>query len=242
MIRRMPTVITAVLLAAGCSGGASTDNALAPDLGGPRIVAKGKVLDFQSHQPIAGARVCVWPDKVVCQTAAADGSYALELPANAATGIYYSAAGYLDALAEESTTAGPVSFDFQLIKNGAGILLAAAIGQQLQPGTGLLVMVAFDTSGNGVAGVSLATSATGGNGPYYFAGGLPSKTQTSTGADGSGIFLNLPPGDATLSITAPMGKSCSFSAPGGSWPATPSTTTRLKLIADAITSVVLTCS
>jgi hypothetical protein len=85
--------------------------------------------------------------------------------------------------------------------------LVQLVGVTPQPGAGLVAFRVFDCRGDTAADVTLSPVAEGV--PWYFVDGLPSGTQTETGVEGLGGFVNVPPGLAVIDALAPNGTSIS---------------------------------
>jgi hypothetical protein len=74
--------------------------------------------------------------------------------------------------------------------------LVGLVGGTYVPGTGVVALRIFDCQGQPAAGVSLSSDPDGT--AFYFAGGLPTNTATSTGPDGLAGFVNMEEGSTTV--------------------------------------------
>jgi hypothetical protein len=78
--------------------------------------------------------------------------------------------------------------------------LVQLLNVELQPTSGLIAIRIFDCQGDTAPGVNLATEQNDAV-PWYFVGGLPSRTQTRTGPEGLAGFMNVAPGLAVFEAT-----------------------------------------
>jgi hypothetical protein len=215
------------------------------------VTVSGKVLDYRTTpampMPIQGVQVCVYPDTASCVMTDAAGDYKNLLAAqNAQVGISFTKNGFLDSIAEITTTKMAASENYLLIDSGTATGLAALLGAQIDEAKSLLATTAVDTMGNYLKGVSFGSMpATGMNtGPYYFvmpAAGmfLPDKNATATSENGAAIFLNVPAGDYTVTATA-MNKVC-VPVPTQAWVGTQPNQAKVKAIAKKFVSFAFVC-
>lgn len=191
------------------------------------ITLAGKVTDFQSGNPVDGAKVDAFTGldfstPVATNTSAADGSFSLSLPSGMAKSrMNFKTSKMPDALdtyalnIEVDTMLGNTGFDRGSVSVLTANALPAFIGVMRTPGLGVLAGVARDCDGhellNAIATVTSAsshgnTAPTFVSGPqtYYFAGkevstDLPVKrTMTkATKDDGLFVIIEIPPTTGT---------------------------------------------
>lgn len=81
--------------------------------------------------------------------------------------------------------------------------LVQLIGERPVEGTGFVALRIFDCQGVTASGVSLSSDPS--SSPFYFAGGLPTRSETATGPDGLGGFSNMAPGSIVVEATTRTG-------------------------------------
>ncbi len=227
------------VLVTGCPAGTGGDPP-------PTIAVSGSVEDFLSGDPIAGVDICApsHPD-VVCVFSDPDGLYELAgVPANEPVHFlgsrddYRWGSGFVLATGEEDLEVGRGA----LIDDTTAALQFGLFGVDAVDGTGIINIGTgntIDGDGLGAAGITGELSPAAGDGPLYFDDdNQPTPDGTSSGAGGGVIFVNVPPGDYTVSLA---GGDCEvdeevpwgWPADGGGW--------SVLVVADAITFFGLEC-
>jgi hypothetical protein len=160
------------------------------------LVACSK-LDYECAQPVVKAMT------------GTDGRAKLSVPANFS--------GYVQQV--ESTSYGPGLYfppallpmdkelrNFPIFRNGSTAALGLALGAALDPERGHIMLVSEDCMGNAVPGVAFTTpQADTKTVQFYVRGQIPTTSAVDTPPEGTGGYMNLPPG--VVVITAKEVKS-----------------------------------
>lgn len=219
------------------SGDAMTDHATSTVAIGGTVIAQNS-----GGKPVAGASVCAFEGKPCVQTAA-DGSFAVEVPAFANTGIAMSRSGYgtvLLPLRTASTSDNALVLALPLL---ADQTLSYAKAGATFPSSQLgFVLVQLNAAGAtaGFASATATLSPSSGVGPvYYGTTGVPDPALTSTSQLSLVTWGNVGPGTYDLSI-GPSGVQCARGLNG--WPATGQAVARIPVRAGEETRLILACS
>jgi hypothetical protein len=193
-----------------------SDETVAPVFAGnaPRVVYSVQFVDLSSGQVYRNleVRACGMTD-VNCLTPVASG-LRVDTEGWVDVPLFEGFTGYLEVTSEETL---PYMFyltqplepqttpEFPL-----GMVSLESIGPLVQlvsgtyaEGTGIVALRIFDCQGVPAAGVSLSSDPDGR--AFYFAGGLPTSTETATGPDGLGGFVNMSPGATVVQASTRNG-------------------------------------
>lgn len=191
------------------------------DSSGETYTIRNRVVDV-SEKPVAGVTFvpcgkldpeCTKPAGSAVTTGA-DGIFTITVPRGFD--------GYLKLTAPAPFLAGlvvnaPVYASLDSVKDGAEPLhvlakgdidaLLALVGGAVDDTAGHLLSISLDCEGKPAAGVSLSPSLKGPNTKgYYYEGGLPNTDALATDATGLGGFVNVPPGNVTLTGRNALGQ------------------------------------
>jgi hypothetical protein len=211
----------------GATGGAGA--------GGAGLLVAGVITDWNGpgptdqDLPLSGATVCVRtdsPDR--CVTTDGSGRYELAGIAEGDDfGIRIQKAGYLTTLVlRKMPSVSLNALDIRVVSNGVAEAKCVAAGASCPlNGTGI-VEVGINVESNGQWGpaegaTAMLTSPQGLAPVYLGLDGYPAPSLPAASAVGSAMFVNVPPGDAEITVTLP-GKRCVIEYDGfqGSAPGT----------------------
>jgi len=222
--------------AAGGVGGTSAVDA------GPPTTVSGRLVDLQdATKPVVGVQVCVFEDSSIpCVSTDSNGDFTLSnVPSGIEILLEFTKTDYFPTLVTLTTDANPMSLGLLLAPSKLAVgLLAIALGTTVNPAKGQLLFNAFTPaeggSGfDGEANVTAALEPKSGAGPYYFDDKqLPDKTLTATTITGAGVYANVDPGYAEVTLTS-QSKTCTRLATA--WAGSKPTTSKVRIVAGYLT-------
>lgn len=237
--------------AGGSTGGAAGTGGAD---GGATVTFSGTVTEFQAAggkgKPIAGVQLCLKDATTPpCATTDADGKFTMPgMPANTEGVLLLTKTGYVNVAIVGTTDTTDVVITPVMPTEAVGQVFATAAGftwplaGKSIIGFSALEQVSSDAGADagmvsaGVSGASMSITPTAGKGPVYLgASGLPDKTATATSSAGAGFFGDLPPGEYTMKITPPSGKTCARGKHQG-WAASSTDSVKVPAIADFVIS------
>jgi len=181
----------------GCSGGADSAS-------GPTITVSGRINDAVLGSSLSGGSVC--GARAGCTQTDADGRFVLEgVPASSRAQLRIDADGYGGALAafdtaEDALELAVLGLASESLTDAQHALLG--LSEQSETGT-IAFSVSNGINGDGVniAGVTVSIQPAG-DGPFYNSDlGIPETEASVTGSNGGGVFLNVPAGEADVSLS-----------------------------------------
>lgn len=177
------------------------------------------------------AQVCVVDVPAIpCGTTDTEGATTIEVPVNLEVQLRATALRFVTTVTTYVSDDATHSVGIDMPPASALPLL----GGRTDPEKGLLAFVVENESGDGVEGVSATIAPASGTGPRYTADSLPDDSLTATSTDGLGLFVDVDPGRADVTL---LGATC---APDEAWPsATGTLATRVE--ANALTIVIARC-
>ncbi len=195
-------------------GGGSDGGADAPPVAtNVKVTGTASEVSISGRVPTAGVMVSAFKEgettAVVSTTTDASGNYSLVIPTNGTALDGYligKLAGRKDTyLYPPRPIAADLSSATVLLLTQSNFDTAATLAQATQsPGSGWIGVQVFDAANMPVAGVAV-TSNPAGLVRYNGTNGLPSKTPTSTAADGIAYIFNVPAGTVTVSASGGTG-------------------------------------
>jgi hypothetical protein len=208
---------------------------------GPPTTVSGRLVDLQdATKPVVGVQVCVFEDNSIpCVSTDSNGDFTLNnVPSGIEILLELTKTDYFPTLITLTTDANPVSLGSLLAPSKLAVgLLAIALGTTVDPSKGQLLFNAFTPAEGGAgydgeANVTAALQPMSGAGPYYFdANQLPDKTLTATTVTGAGVYANVNPGYAEVTLTS--SKSCTRLATA--WAGSKPTTSKVRIVAGYLT-------
>jgi hypothetical protein len=233
--------------ASGAAGGGGMDGGTGGSEGGLTGSITGRIEDLlTANDPnptyVSGLSVCVYQDSSIpCATTDSQGAYTLaNVPADQDLLLEYQKTGYFPTLVTVHTVPGVVSLGLFLAPTtAAATAFATLVGVTLDPNKGQVLFTAFQpASGGGYTGqdsvVGAITPKTG-TGPFYTNNNnppLPDTTATATSANGIGLFANVDPGDAEVTLTH-FSKTCTRLSTA--WPGVNPNGSKIKIVAGYLT-------
>lgn len=228
----------------GTTGGTGGTDGGAGDAGGdagPTATVSGSIVGLiTSTTPVSGMKVCVYQTpSIPCVTTGSTGNYQLMgVPANANVLLEYTKTGYLSSLVTVKTVLGPMSIgQFQAPTTSEADTFASMVGTTIDPTKGQILITAFQGAPGSYTGqdnVTATLTPKSGTGPFYLTSGmLPSTSLTTTSTAGIGLFANVSPGDAEVTLTH-LSKSCQRM--GTSWAGSTPTASKVKVVAGYLTA------
>jgi hypothetical protein len=186
--------------------------------------------------------------QVACTTTTADGSYAIDIPNAGDFVVHTQKAGYRDqyiafqASGTDDVILGSAGDPWRLLDLQTAQGAAKLCGGVSDDTTGSVVVAVGDQYPNAtkdIAGASFAISGATAIGPCYNgANGVPDRTLTATSTAGLGSFLNIAPGDVTVSISHAT-LQCSRSV---GWHTNETTSVKAHVVAGGMAVVVFVCT
>ncbi len=244
----------------GASGGAagsggSTGGSAGTDAGAT-VTFSGTVTEFSftpgTTTPIADVQICLSGSTTPpCTKTDASGKYTWPgLPANTEGAALFTKTGYASVAVVGVTETADETIDATMPTEAVAQTFATAAGFTWPlAGKSIIGFAAVEdvasdagadagTVATGVAGATVSISPSGGKGPVYLnASDLPDQTATATSSAGAGFFGDLPPGEYTIKVTSPSGKTCTR-APQSGWAAASADSIKVPAIADFVISAV----
>jgi hypothetical protein len=219
---------------------------------GATLTVSGRLTDYTSRNPIAGAAVCVYFPQTspkACTATAADGTYSLPgVPSGTQEMISASAAGYVSVLQMGTVTADKSTINGFMPTVGAANAIGTVVSVELDLTKGQLVFI--EDAGMGPppdggmamnpADVTVSLSPASGKGPFYAnTAGVPDTSLQKTTTSGFGAFLNLAPGDYDLTFSPPSGKTCTANH---AWSNGKPNGIKVRIAAGFITALIASCT
>jgi len=209
---KLASSLLALALLGGCGPGAPAPSS--PHQSPETATILGALTDFQTGDPIAQALICAGTDEgAPCTTSDQGGFYRLDgVSEDRAVRLVLSADGFVTVEALIYAGKG-MAWTTRLVSTGLFDAFVGVTGSTPDPDLGTFVTVAYDgstlsavaTQGVPQSDASLSLDPALGDGPFYFAGGLPSPNASGTDALGIGYAVNLPPGTYTVRFDHPTG-------------------------------------
>jgi hypothetical protein len=190
--------------------------------------------------PVSGVLVCVFEDNSIpCVSTDANGDFTLNgVPSGVEILVEFTKSDYFPTLVTLTTEAAPMSLGELLSPSKLAVgLLALAVGTTVDPSKGQLLFNAFTpgTGGGftGEGGVVALMEPKSGVGPYYFdANQQPDKTLTATTTTGAGVYANVDPGYAEVTLTS-FSKTCTRLTTA--WAGSTATASKVRIVAGYLT-------
>lgn len=220
----------------GAVGGTSTTDA------GPATTVAGRLVDLLDNtKPVVGVQVCIFEDNSTpCVSTDANGDFTLTgVPSGVEILLEFTKSDYFPTLVTLTTEANPMSLGELLAPSKFAVgILGLAVGATVDPTKGQLLFMAFTpaTSGGGLTGeanVVATLDPKTGVGPYYFdANQQPDKTLTATTTTGAGVYANVDPGYAELTLSS-FNKTCTRLPTA--WAGSKPTAAKVRIVAGYLT-------
>ncbi len=199
----------------------------------------------KARDPVAGARVCLLPDKTTCETTDKGGAFTLFVPRDLEIAMEVSATGYLPRIFQFTSLdfTSKWTWSISILPTSETTAYFTSIGVTLDSAKGLGYMKAVSSPLGGAAGVADATftwsPATGSDVVYDDIRGKPQKALTATTLDGHASLANIPPGDYVVTATHPK-LSCGVPL-GLGWSGTAKHSAKMGIYAGHGTGVTFVC-
>jgi hypothetical protein len=220
-------------------GGASLDDA-GPDAPSPStFTVSGTLTDAVTGDVLPNANVCLLASPSTCAKSDAQGDYQLPGVAPTGSGFLVVFPGYVPT-AWPLTPTSDVAYDAALRSTPSAQGLAAQVNATLDASHGAILFVAVDANGNPRAGASSVSDLGGLLGYFKGDGSALDASLTATSSSGAGIYFQVAPGAANLTITLP-GTACARRGGEGWVPTKAGATVLVPVTAGALSVVRVAC-
>jgi len=193
----LPLLLATIPLAIACD-----------DDGGTTATVRytGALTNGVDNSPIAGAEICfVSHLDIPCIETAADGSYAIELPAETKVEVEVVKDGFISVRSNFITRASDSSLAAQMFQPAAVEAAFQLAGAPYDAAKGGLLVRVYDPAKGqtvGLAGVAIDLEPSDGEGPFYLDGLTFNTTATATTPIGNALFSVLEDKTYKLSFTS----------------------------------------
>jgi hypothetical protein len=224
---------------------ASADSGLpAEDAGAPMDHAEvsGAVFNVLGRAAVRGVSVCVQnrQPEYPCTTSDVGGQYRLRTPHNAPFVLIFSggAQPIQPTLVHLQVPLGYTTWNIATLQNSMVGIMMGAMNQPNDVTKGHVSVTVGTAAADGIVGATASMQPMSGAGPVYLNnGGLPDLQATATSSNGTGAFVNVNPGEVSVSVTPPVTHNCPLYpiavGANGAW--------RVPVIAGHLSVVVFEC-
>jgi hypothetical protein len=229
----------------GADASSTADSgASAEDAGPPMDHAEisGAVFNVLNRAAVRDVSVCVQnrQPEFPCASSDVGGQYRLRTPHNEPFVLIFSGGTQViqPTLVHLQVPLGYTTWNIATLQNSMVGIMMGAMSQPNDVSKGHVSVTAGTAGADGIVGATASIQPMSGAGPIYLGdGGLPDLQAVATSINGTGAFVNVTPGEVSVSVTPPITHNCPLYpiavGAGGAW--------RVPVIAGHLSVVVFEC-